>query len=110
MLARCDGLDSLADVSKEHLQLLKMMHAVGLKWAEKFLLENASLVFRLGYHSVYDDCFLFFFFLSSCFPGYEHSFSSLKCDYLSGPEFGAGCSNLVVEVNLFPGLHMLLDP
>ncbi|XP_044502027.1 transcription factor bHLH140 isoform X2 [Mangifera indica] len=51
VLARCDGLDSLADVSKEHLQLLKMMHAVGLKWAEKFLLENASLVFRLGYHS-----------------------------------------------------------
>ncbi|KAJ0088338.1 hypothetical protein Patl1_31382 [Pistacia atlantica] len=52
VLARCDGLDHLADVSKEHLQLLKMMHAMGLKWAEKFLLEDASLVFRLGYHSV----------------------------------------------------------
>ncbi|KAL5740355.1 hypothetical protein ACOSQ2_029535 [Xanthoceras sorbifolium] len=52
VLTRCDGLDRLADVRKEHLQLLKKMHTVGIKWAEKFLDEDASLVFRLGYHSV----------------------------------------------------------
>ncbi|KAG5060395.1 hypothetical protein JHK87_001424 [Glycine soja] len=51
VLARTGGLDCLADVQKEHLQLLNKMHDVGLKWAEKFLNENASLVFRLGYHS-----------------------------------------------------------
>ncbi|KAL2337721.1 hypothetical protein Fmac_012167 [Flemingia macrophylla] len=51
VLARTGGLDCLADVQKEHLQLLKKMHDVGLKWAEKFLNESASLVFRLGYHS-----------------------------------------------------------
>ncbi|XP_047148774.1 transcription factor bHLH140 isoform X2 [Vigna umbellata] len=51
VLARTGGLDCLADVQKEHLQLLNMMHDVGLKWVEKFLSENASLVFRLGYHS-----------------------------------------------------------
>jgi len=52
VLARTGGLDCLADVQKEQLQLLKKMHDVGVKWAEKFLTENASLVFRLGYHSV----------------------------------------------------------
>ncbi|XP_022873682.1 transcription factor bHLH140-like [Olea europaea var. sylvestris] len=51
VLARGEGLDQLADVCREHLSLLKTMHAVGLKWAEKFLDENKSLVFRLGYHS-----------------------------------------------------------
>lgn len=51
VLARTRGLDFLADVQTEHLQLLRKMHDVGLKWAEKFLNENASLVFRLGYHS-----------------------------------------------------------
>ncbi|XP_050243988.1 transcription factor bHLH140 isoform X3 [Quercus robur] len=52
VLARSEGLDRLSDVSKDHLQLLKTMHDVGLKWAEKFLQEDASLIFRLGYHSV----------------------------------------------------------
>ncbi|CAL0324698.1 unnamed protein product [Lupinus luteus] len=52
VLARTRGLDCLADAQNEHLQLLKKMHDVGLKWAEKLLHENASLVFRLGYHSV----------------------------------------------------------
>jgi hypothetical protein len=52
VLARSRGLDCLSDVQEEHLSVLKRMHAVGLKWAEKFLSENASLVFRLGYHSV----------------------------------------------------------
>ncbi|KAK7390348.1 hypothetical protein VNO78_25653 [Psophocarpus tetragonolobus] len=51
VLARIEGLDCLADVRKEHLLLLNKMHDVGLKWAKKFLNENASLVFRLGYHS-----------------------------------------------------------
>lgn len=51
VLARTGGLDCLADVQKEHLPLLKKMHDMGLKWAEKFFNENASLVFRLGYHS-----------------------------------------------------------
>lgn len=52
MVARYEGLDCLADVRKEHLQLLRTMHALGLKWAEKFLHDDSSLVFRLGYHSV----------------------------------------------------------
>ena len=52
VLARCEGLDRLADVRKEHLQLLQTMNAVGLKWAEKFLHEDGSYIFRLGYHSV----------------------------------------------------------
>ncbi|PIN19858.1 Polynucleotide kinase 3' phosphatase [Handroanthus impetiginosus] len=52
VLARVDGLDSIADVSREHISLLKTMHAVGLKWVDKFLSEDKSLLFRLGYHSV----------------------------------------------------------
>lgn len=52
VLARVEGLDRLEDVQKEHLILLKTIHSVGLKWAEKFLSENNSLTFRLGYHSV----------------------------------------------------------
>lgn len=52
VLARADGIDCIADVHQEHISLLKKMHAVGLKWAEKFLHENKSLLFRLGYHSV----------------------------------------------------------
>ncbi|WCJ28024.1 APRATAXIN-like [Euphorbia peplus] len=51
VLARCEGLDSLADVHQEHLQLLMTMHAVGLKWAEKFFVEDSSMFFRVGYHS-----------------------------------------------------------
>ncbi|XP_020267420.1 transcription factor bHLH140 isoform X2 [Asparagus officinalis] len=52
VVSRLPGLDSIADVQKEHLPLLKTMHDAGLKWAEKFLKEDASLTFRLGYHSV----------------------------------------------------------
>ncbi|CAK7343852.1 unnamed protein product [Dovyalis caffra] len=52
VLARFEGLDRLADVRQENVQLLMTMHAVGLKWAEKFLHEDSSMVFRLGYHSV----------------------------------------------------------
>lgn len=52
MLARYEGLDRLADVRKENLQLLRTMHDVGLKWAEKYLSEDKTLIFRLGYHSV----------------------------------------------------------
>jgi aprataxin len=52
VICRRDGLDSLADVKKEHLSLLRSMHSVGVKWAQKFLEEDASLTFRLGYHSV----------------------------------------------------------
>ncbi|XWS43868.1 hypothetical protein CRYUN_Cryun16bG0141300 [Craigia yunnanensis] len=52
VLARFEGLDSLADARKEHLRLLLTMSEVGLKWADKFLGEDASLIFRLGYHSV----------------------------------------------------------
>lgn len=51
VVARLRGLDGLADVSREHLDLLKLMHEVGMRWAEKFLQEDASLIFRLGYHS-----------------------------------------------------------
>lgn len=52
VISRTDGLDSLADVNKEHLSLLRSMHSVGVKWAQKFVEEDASLIFRLGYHSV----------------------------------------------------------
>lgn len=52
VLTRVEGLDCLADVCEDHLQLLKTMHSAGLKWAERFLHENDSLTFRLGYHSV----------------------------------------------------------
>ncbi|XP_068644205.1 transcription factor bHLH140 isoform X2 [Aristolochia californica] len=52
VLTRVNGLDHLADVRKEHLHLLKTMHAVALKWAKELVSADASLVFRLGYHSV----------------------------------------------------------
>ncbi|XP_073525788.1 uncharacterized protein [Phyllobates terribilis] len=52
VLARLEGLDRLADVSEEHLHLLRTMHEVGIKWAKKFLQDDESLIFRLGYHSV----------------------------------------------------------
>lgn len=52
VLARVEGLDRLEDVQKEHITLLKTMHNIGLKWAEKLISENNSLIFRLGYHSV----------------------------------------------------------
>lgn len=52
VLARIKGLDTLADARKEHLPLLMAMHEVGLRWVDKFVGEDASLVFRLGYHSV----------------------------------------------------------
>ncbi|KAI3810954.1 hypothetical protein L1987_20643 [Smallanthus sonchifolius] len=51
VVARAEGLDWLANVSQEHLPILKTMHDVGVKWARTFLKENQSLVFRLGYHS-----------------------------------------------------------
>lgn len=50
VLARSEGLDCLMDVREEHIQLLRTMHAIGLKWAEKFLHDDPSLAFRLGYH------------------------------------------------------------
>ncbi|XP_040378493.1 transcription factor bHLH140 [Oryza brachyantha] len=52
IVSRRDGLDSLADVKKEHLPLLRTIHSAGVKWAQKFLEGDSSLVFRLGYHSV----------------------------------------------------------
>ncbi|XP_058214623.1 transcription factor bHLH140 isoform X2 [Rhododendron vialii] len=55
VLARYEGLDRLADVRKENLQLLRTMHDVGLKWAEKYLSEDKTLIFRLGPHQC-DNC------------------------------------------------------
>lgn len=52
MVARVEGLDRLADVSQDHLPVLRTMHDVGTKWVQTFLKENQSLTFRLGYHSV----------------------------------------------------------
>ncbi|KAG6521508.1 transcription factor bHLH140-like [Zingiber officinale] len=52
VVSRLQGLDSLSDVRKEHLSLLKTMHSAGLKWTRMFLKEDASLMFRLGYHVV----------------------------------------------------------
>lgn len=53
VVARYKNLDWLEDVRKEHLPLLKAMHTVALRWIEKFLSEDSSLMFRLGYHSVW---------------------------------------------------------
>jgi aprataxin len=63
VLSRANGLDSLADVKKEHLPLLRKMHSAGMKWAQEFLEEDTSLVFRLGYHLVQS----LFNFISSSF-------------------------------------------
>ncbi|XP_019089881.1 PREDICTED: transcription factor bHLH140-like isoform X3 [Camelina sativa] len=52
VLARQESLDGLEDVRKENFQLLQEMHNVGLKWVDRFQNEDASLIFRLGYHSV----------------------------------------------------------
>ncbi|KAL1194073.1 Transcription factor [Cardamine amara subsp. amara] len=52
VLARQESLDGLEDVCRENLQLLQEMHDVGLKWVKRFQDEDASLIFRLGYHSV----------------------------------------------------------
>ncbi|XP_021769673.1 transcription factor bHLH140-like isoform X1 [Chenopodium quinoa] len=52
VLARLNGLDGVGDVCQEHLQLLRTMQQVGIKWTERFLQEDESLIFRLGFHSV----------------------------------------------------------
>ncbi|KAL9242587.1 hypothetical protein vseg_016573 [Gypsophila vaccaria] len=52
VLTRVDGLDGINDVCQKHLPLLKTMHKVGTKWVEKFLQEDETLIFRLGFHSV----------------------------------------------------------
>ncbi|WOL06874.1 hypothetical protein Cni_G15608 [Canna indica] len=52
VVSRLQGFDCLADVQQEHLSLLKKMHSAGAKWADRFLREDSSLIFRLGYHSV----------------------------------------------------------
>ncbi|XAR68791.1 hypothetical protein NMG60_11000157 [Bertholletia excelsa] len=51
VLARLEGLEHLADAHKEHIDLLRKMHTVGLKWAEKCTSEDETLIFRIGYHS-----------------------------------------------------------
>ncbi|CAN0927834.1 Transcription factor bHLH140 [Linum grandiflorum] len=51
VVTRHQGLDQLADANADHLQQLSTMHSVAMKWAERFLQEDSSLVFRLGYHS-----------------------------------------------------------
>ncbi|KAK9668510.1 hypothetical protein RND81_13G065600 [Saponaria officinalis] len=52
VLARLDGVDGIEDVCQKHLVLLNTMHKVGTKWAERFLQEDETLIFRLGFHSV----------------------------------------------------------
>ncbi|KAK6943166.1 hypothetical protein RJ641_028543 [Dillenia turbinata] len=52
VVARKQGLACLADACEEDEVLLRKMHAKGLEWIQKFLLEDKSLIFRLGYHSV----------------------------------------------------------
>ncbi|XP_057815325.2 transcription factor bHLH140 [Cryptomeria japonica] len=52
VVARLHGLDSLADVQKEHLPLLREIHSMGEKWVASFLQEDPISIFRLGYHSV----------------------------------------------------------
>lgn len=92
VLARSQGLDCLADVGREHLPLLRTMHTVGLKWAEKFISEEELLVFRLGYHSVCNSHSLFIVRSSFTFPLYT----------MPKPEkdFGLGNFEFVVGVTL----------
>jgi Scavenger mRNA decapping enzyme C-term binding len=52
VLSRLNGLDCLEDAKEEHLPMLRSMHSTGVKWVKKFLSEDPSLIFRLGYHSV----------------------------------------------------------
>ncbi|KAJ4764212.1 Transcription factor bHLH140 [Rhynchospora pubera] len=52
VLSRLNGLDCLEDAKREHLPILKSMHSAGVKWVKKFLSEDPSPHFRLGYHSV----------------------------------------------------------
>ncbi|XP_078160370.1 APRATAXIN-like protein isoform X1 [Carex rostrata] len=52
VLSRLNGLDCLEDAKREHLPMLRSMHSAGVKWVNKFLSEDPSLYFRLGYHSV----------------------------------------------------------
>lgn len=59
VLARQESLDGLEDARRENLQLLQEMHNVGLKWVKRFQDEDASLIFRLGYHSVLESSFTF---------------------------------------------------
>ncbi|CAA7406259.1 unnamed protein product [Spirodela intermedia] len=51
VVSRLEGVDQLADVRKEHLPLLRKMHEAGMRCAAKFLSDDPSLTFRLGYHS-----------------------------------------------------------
>lgn len=68
VLARQESLDGLEDVRKENLQLLQEMHNVGLKWVDRFQNEDASLIFRLGYHSVLESAFTFRALMNFLFP------------------------------------------
>ncbi|KAG2262352.1 hypothetical protein Bca52824_069431 [Brassica carinata] len=52
VLARQESVDGLEDVGSANIQLLEEMHDVGMKWIKRFQDEDASLIFRLGYHSV----------------------------------------------------------
>jgi aprataxin len=54
IIARRDGLDSIEDVGSQHLALLKHMHSLGETWARRYIDEDPTLVFRLGYHWVSD--------------------------------------------------------
>ncbi|KAG0560402.1 hypothetical protein KC19_10G178600 [Ceratodon purpureus] len=51
IIARRDGLDSIEDVGSQHLPILKHMHSLGETWARRYIDEDPTLVFRLGYHS-----------------------------------------------------------
>ncbi|MCO5610252.1 hypothetical protein L7F22_064488 [Adiantum nelumboides] len=51
VVSRQDGLDSLEDLNRSHIPLLKNLQALGVARVQIFLEEDQSLVFRLGYHS-----------------------------------------------------------
>lgn len=52
VVARQENVDGLEDVGRENIKLVEEMHNVGMKWVKRFQDEDASLIFRLGYHSV----------------------------------------------------------
>ncbi|CAM6129922.1 unnamed protein product [Calypogeia fissa] len=52
VVARRPGLDSLENVQREHLPVLRHMHSLGEEWAARFLQEDPSLICRVGYHSI----------------------------------------------------------
>ncbi|KAF2306426.1 hypothetical protein GH714_017973 [Hevea brasiliensis] len=105
ILARCEGLDCLADVQQEHLQLLTTMHDVGLRWAEKFLHEDSSMIFALDitqYAMLTLSC-LPISFISFSISTFEQLMSLINSGAIPSARLGIGVGSyfLSLEMALF---------